>query len=272
MPYKSWLEVHKMVSSEDDMTSLRSIAGLRGTQTAVEKLQRSKLIKIEEGQIALCPRAGGKPLKTEADLLKPLDPPPTRQELETLFYQVPERTRSQRNDREESEDFTDDSSSEEEEEEEADTFASAKSSRTPDVKVSKEARSEKTSDKKRKMEERPEKSSGGKRGPATGRVSKRKAMEQALFGDDDDADFWENLESQGDSLPLEDSQPKEESETKKRERDAEMRGILFGDLNEDSDTEQNQAKKSKSSDGAQSSQGTEQPDSYPEESQEVMKE
>lgn len=28
-------EVHKMVSSEDDMTSLRSIAGLRGTQTAV---------------------------------------------------------------------------------------------------------------------------------------------------------------------------------------------------------------------------------------------
>ena len=50
-------------------------------------------------------------------------------------------------------------------------------------------------------------------------------MWQALFGDDEDADFWENLESQRDSLPLEDSQPKEQSETKKRERST-LRQIL----------------------------------------------
>lgn len=119
-----------------------------------------------------------------------------------------------------------------------------------------------------------------------GRASKRKAMQQAsswvnnplqsplrplaftwqaLFGDDD-AEFWENMDSQ------EDSQPKEDSETKKRDRrkpsiwklvspsawlvfsekswcaassshvclsllhaqgDAKMRGLLFGDLDEE---------------------------------------
>ena len=37
---------------------------------------------------------------------------------------------------------------------------------------------------------------------------------QALFGDDDDedAEFWQNMDSQ------EDSQPKEDSETRKRDR------------------------------------------------------
>lgn len=60
---------------------------------------------------------------------------------------------------------------------------------------------------------------------------------QALFGDDDDADFWENLESQGDSLPLEDSQPKEESETKKRERST-LRQILRKEVKDTKDTPQ----------------------------------
>ncbi|CAL1128430.1 unnamed protein product [Cladocopium goreaui] len=264
MPYKSWLEVHKMLSSE--VPSLRSIEGLRGTQQAVEQLQRAKLVTLVEGELSMCPRAGGKPVKTEADLLKPLDPPPTGKMLEELMYSQDGARKSHRTDGTESEDFTDDSSSEEEEEaEEADTFTSSKAANTQDAEdtqASKEARS----DKKRKPE-RQEKPSASKRG-ATGRGSKRKAMQQALFGDDD-AEFWENMDSQ------EDSQPKEDSETKKRDRDAKMRGLLFGDLDEeDSDGEQSQvSKKSKLVDqGAQSSQGTELPDSCPEETQVVVRE
>ena len=53
---------------------------------ALRKLVRAKLVTRVDGQLEMCPRAGGKPMKKEADLLKPMDPPPSAKELEELLF------------------------------------------------------------------------------------------------------------------------------------------------------------------------------------------
>lgn len=219
MPYTSWLEVHKMLSGE--VSSLRSVDGLRGTQRAVEKLQSAGLVKIAQGEMEMCPRSGGNLVKTQADLFKPLDPPPSSKELEELLEGSFQRQRSRQecNDS----DFTESES----EEEEADTQMSSRADDTQDTVDTQASNGKEARKKRRKLEERPAKSPG--------RSSKDAAMRQALFGDDDDAEFWGTMDSQEDS--------QKDEQARKRDRDVKMNHLLFGDLNEESDVEESQASK-----------------------------
>ncbi|CAJ1401369.1 unnamed protein product [Effrenium voratum] len=217
MPFTSWLEVHKVLPVP------RSIDGLRGTQMAVEKLRKARLVKIEEGEMTWCLRAGGRTVETEADLLKPLDPPLKGEDLEELMFPQAFLPRGADS---ESDDFT------EEEEEEADAQeADLRSCEQEKPQVGKE---DKDREPKRRKLQRP-----AEKDKVAGRVSKKKAL-QALFEEDESE---------------EESQPKDESQ--KRERDEQMERLLFDEDSEEETNDQELKRRRRDEPGSSADPGSE---------------
>eukprot|EP00931_Biecheleriopsis_adriatica_P069790 TRINITY_DN435_c0_g2_i1.p1 TRINITY_DN435_c0_g2~~TRINITY_DN435_c0_g2_i1.p1 ORF type:complete len:2117 (-),score=606.84 TRINITY_DN435_c0_g2_i1:43-6393(-) len=240
LPIDSWLQAHKMLS---ELGVPKSVDGLRATQLAVEKLQRADLISLEEGKMVLSVCAGGRVVEKEADLLKPVEPPPTGEDLEYLLF--PEEFADVEDIESDSLQLTDDDEdvvevSRKSRSKVSDIPTPSKSSKTKEPKEAKEKPAKRGRGAKSKEEAQDGKTKGDKE---RSRKKRRRAaddgeekegitvpdhvMMQELFGDDDE-------EEEDD---FQDSQDMEHRDAKKRQRDSEMAAALFGDFGEDSDEE-----------------------------------
>jgi len=234
MDYTSWLEVHKLVSEEGVP---KSMDGLRATQIAVQLLEETEMITVEEGRMKLGAFVEGRPVTQEADLEKELTPPPTGERLEQqLFPQEFEEIGYE---------LSDEESGEEDEEEEI-PEEPVKPSKVSDIPTPAKTRKPKESSKSRKGKEAAkEEKSAAKPRERKRKPSRRTTVDaendgkgvevpddimfQELFGDSDDEfeDFEQEL---AEALGL------EEDASRKRQRDEDMSKALFGDFgDEDSD-------------------------------------
>jgi len=211
--------------------------GLRATQIAVQLLEETEMITVEEGRMKLGAFVEGRPVTQEADLEKELTPPPTGERLEQqLFPQEFEEIGYE---------LSDEESGEEDEEEEI-PEEPVKPSKVSDIPTPAKTRKPKESSKSRKGKEAAkEEKSAAKPRERKRKPSRRTTVDaendgkgvevpddimfQELFGDSDDEfeDFEQEL---AEALGL------EEDASRKRQRDEDMSKALFGDFgDEDSD-------------------------------------